>query len=121
MAACKIWKKSLDRDGYGRFEMKGKTYRAHRYFYEMENGIIPESLVIDHLCRNRACINTEHMETVTVKENTIRGKAAKINRELAQKVRRMYKARKITQVELSHMFGIVQDEISRIVNYRRWA
>lgn len=121
MAVCKIWKRSLDKDGYGRFEMKGKTYRAHRYFYEMENGIIPKGLVIDHLCRNRACINIEHMEVVTSKENTIRGRSAKINKELAQKVRHIYKTTKTKQVELARMFGIGQDEISRIVNYRRWA
>lgn len=55
--------------GYGVFKSK----RAHRVAYEHLVGPIPEGLVIDHLCRNRACVNPEHMEPVTNKENVLRG------------------------------------------------
>jgi hypothetical protein len=46
---------------------------AHRFAYEMIVGPIPDGLHIDHLCRNRACVNPAHMEPVTQRENTLRG------------------------------------------------
>jgi hypothetical protein len=47
--------------------------RAHRFVYENTVGLIPDGLVLDHLCRNRACINPGHLEPVTIRENILRG------------------------------------------------
>lgn len=60
-------------DGYGKFWLNGKTIRVHRLSYEMIKGKIPNGLQIDHLCRNRRCVNPDHLETVTSQENTLRG------------------------------------------------
>lgn len=61
-------------NGYGRFVIgNNKKVRAHRFAYERLVGEIPEGLVIDHLCRNRACVNPKHMEVVTNRENILRG------------------------------------------------
>lgn len=73
---CKIWTGHIDDDGYGRVQRGGKWRGAHRVVWEDERGPIPAGLVIDHLCRNRACVNVEHMEPVTSAENTRRGAEA---------------------------------------------
>ena len=70
---CWQWIGAIDDSGYGEFGLNKKIVYAHRYSWELEHGPIPEGLQIDHLCRNRACVNPVHMELVTTQENTRRG------------------------------------------------
>lgn len=72
---CWIWRLRLDKDGYGQISVQNKTRRAHRVAYEALVGEIPEGLELDHLCRVRSCVNPEHLEPVTSKENTLRGES----------------------------------------------
>lgn len=60
-------------DGYGYAWFSPKRLLAHRVSYELTKGKIPEGLVLDHLCRNRGCVNPEHLEPVTNVENVLRG------------------------------------------------
>jgi hypothetical protein len=70
---CHQWTGAKDRDGYGKFQLDGKCIFAHRYAFLCFYGELDDELVIDHLCRNRACVNPKHMEQVTIKINTNRG------------------------------------------------
>ncbi len=60
-------------NGYGCLWHDGHSTFAHRFAYQLFVGPIPEGLEIDHLCRNRKCVNPDHLETVTKKENLLRG------------------------------------------------
>lgn len=64
------------RNGYGVLGVDRATVYAHRYIYERMVAEIPPGLVIDHLCRNRACVNPAHLEPVPQRLNCLRGERA---------------------------------------------
>jgi len=70
---CWEWVAGLTTEGYGKFWLDGRTTLAHRISYQLHRGPIPEGLIIDHLCRNRACVNPDHLDTVTHRTNLLRG------------------------------------------------
>jgi hypothetical protein len=70
---CWIWIGWRSNRGYGYLRRADKNLRAHRVSYEHFVGPIPGGLQIDHLCRNRSCVNPTHLEVVTSRENTLRG------------------------------------------------
>lgn len=70
---CWIWQGTKYANGYGRFHVDNGEHLVHRLAYEWLVGTIPPGKVIDHLCRNRACVNPSHMEIVTRIENVMRG------------------------------------------------
>lgn len=70
---CWLWIASDNGKGYGQFTLGGKARPAHRLSYERWNGPIPNVLHLDHLCRQTLCVNPEHLEAVTSKENSLRG------------------------------------------------
>ena len=75
LTACWPWRAFRDRDGYGQFHGGGGTAFAHRTAYELAIGPIPDGLQIDHLCRNRECVNPLHLEAVANVVNVLRGES----------------------------------------------
>lgn len=70
---CLVWTGALDRKGYARIAIGGqRNAMGHRIAYEAAKGPIPGGLTLDHLCRNPACCNPDHLEPVTSAENNAR-------------------------------------------------
>ncbi len=71
---CWEWTASTTGTGYGQLMFPDRRLRkAHRIAYELVIGVIPPGLTLDHLCRNRKCVNPAHLEPVTHRENILRG------------------------------------------------
>lgn len=70
---CWEWLNAANTQGYGRFYYGNFTEKAHRFSYELKYGKITDGLQIDHLCRNRMCVNPDHLESVTLNVNVMRG------------------------------------------------
>lgn len=76
LGPCWLWTGTVSRKGYGHHGWEGATRITHRIAYQLVVGPIPEGLELDHLCRNRACCNPDHLEAVTHAINALRGISA---------------------------------------------
>lgn len=78
VSGCWVWTASLTA-GYGQVMIARKMWRVHRLVFLDRRGFLPDPegilVVLDHLCRNRACANPEHLEVVKQRENVLRGVA----------------------------------------------
>lgn len=71
---CISWNAGVSNCGYGYFWLNGKQELAHRVSVFLSGRTIPEKRQIDHLCRNKRCVNPSHLEVVSARENCIRSK-----------------------------------------------
>jgi hypothetical protein len=78
LTGCWLWGGELNRNGYGRVWWQGKRCVVHRVVYELLHGPVSPKLHLDHVkerCQHRHCCNPAHLEPVTPRENTHRGRA----------------------------------------------
>lgn len=107
---CHVWPGSVNHAGYGR----AWGGQAHRVFWEREHGPVPESMELDHLCRQRDCVNPEHLEVVTHAENTRRAHLARAaGKPDPSGVRQLRVAHGLSQRQLADAVGCTQTLVSQ--------
>lgn len=113
---------SLNKDGYLRLLNRSDTgprmKMYHRIVYEAKHGPIPAGFEVDHICRNRACQNIEHLQLLSVAEHK-----AKTNKERSDDTRKKalsyYKETLCSTVELAEKFNVKYTRASNWVRYWR--
>lgn len=131
-SGCWLWAGADNGDGYGKF--RGEY--AHRLSYKRHKGPIPDGMHLDHLCRVPCCVNPDHLEPVTNKENARRGRAghhmkarpflgdfhprSKLSNAQASEIKERLKSG-CKHAELSAEFGVCLSTISHIATGRRSA
>jgi hypothetical protein len=115
---CHLWGAKVCHWGYGvlRSGMTGKTYRAHRAIYEAFVRPLGPKEVLDHLCRQKTCVNVEHLEPVPQRTNQRRGNAAKLTVDAVLAIR----ASTLSHVLLARNYGVSPTTICGIRTGRSW-
>ena len=72
---CWHWLARKNQHGYGTTTVGGRRFLAHRAAWILTYGSIDHTLTLDHLCRNRACVNPAHLEQVSLRSNILRGES----------------------------------------------
>ena len=120
--------------GYRRFWLgeRHPTYKAHRIAWVLANGPIPDGLCVCHHCDNRICMNPAHLFLGTNADNSadmiakgrqVRGSRhhfAKLTAEQVRSIRKEYASGRIAQPQLARRYGIIQANVSMIVNRHTW-
>ena len=119
MTSCVLWQKAKNNHGYGVIRRRGRNYLAHRAAYEAEHGPIPPGLQLDHLCRNPACVNVQHLEPVSPAVNTQRGAKAKLTRAQVDELRRRHAAG-ARCIDLAYEVGVAGGYMSRLLRGLTW-
>jgi hypothetical protein len=121
-AGCWVWQRSiLPKSGYGIAWRARKNVLAHRWFYVQAKGPIAAGYQLDHLCRNRACVNPDHLEVVSRRINTRRGANTKLTAEQVAAIRgHMPGARRYDRAGLAAKYDISEATVQDIRTGRTW-
>lgn len=113
---CWEWKGAQTPGGYGYLTAYGRNWVAHRFFFERQGRKIPEGMDLDHLCRNRLCVNPDHLEPVTRATNIQRGDKARLDAEKVAEIR----ASDEPTSDLMGRFGVSRSTINTIRRGETW-
>ena len=123
---CWEWSGGICSTGRGIFWLNNSTPKAHRVSWVLHYGVIPGKLCVLHKCDNGKCVRPDHLFLGTLKDNTQdmikKGRHVgntKIDTSLANKIRKEYVFRKVTQRFLAKKYGVTQVTIHHIINFHR--
>jgi hypothetical protein len=136
---CYLWTAGVDRYGYGKLWVNGKTVLSHRFAWELVNGPIPEGMCVCHKCDVRSCVNIDHlfigthddnMKDMVQKKRAFRSIGekdgmAKLTEEQVLDIRKKYVKgtgphNRGNTYQLAAEFGVSQYYINRIGRRERW-
>ena len=119
---CWNWIGSVNkRTGYGKKQFDGKTLLAHRWMYQNRVGTIPVGMVINHICRNRKCVNPQHLEVVTQAVNCQKGAGTVLNRAHVAEIKAAEAGRRWGDgSRLARAYGVSTSLIHDIWRGRAW-
>ena len=115
---CWVWQGSATDGGYAQLRIDGTVEYVHRWSYRQHKGEIPPGTEIDHLCRNRLCMNPDHLEAVTPATNVQRSSNAKLTPEQVREIRVL--SATLSNSEIARRFGVHRITIHDIVQGRSW-
>lgn len=120
-SGCWIWLLCKNRLGYGQVGIQGKRKLklAHVAMYEKSFGPVPKGKELDHLCKNPSCVNPQHLDPVSHKENVRRGRNVKLNLDKVKEIRLLAK-NGISCRALSKKFNVHESHVSRIIHNLYW-
>lgn len=131
---CWEWTAAKTADGYGRIgDGNGKNLKSNRASWLLSFGPIPDGMCVCHKCDNRLCVRPDHLFLGTQQDNVAdmikknrlaRGESrgmSWLKEPQIREIRRIYAEGKLTQTEIAALVGTTSDNISRIVNGRRWS
>lgn len=122
MTPCWVWLGGLTPEGYGRSFIDGRSQLLHRFAYEQKHGPVPVGLELDHLCRNRACLNPDHLQAVVAVTNVRRGRAARrLGAEGAFLIRMLTLTTSLGRTEIAEMLGVDRKTVLSVVRGDTWA
>lgn len=118
---CWVWLKYCETkgrsQGYPKIQVEGRKRRAHRWYYENWYKVeLRQDEHLDHLCKNRSCVNPEHLEVVDELENHRR--RSKISQEVADRVRELHPT--LGPRKLAEMYDISVSYVHRIMAGKCW-
>jgi len=127
---CWLWIGSKNLYGYGQFTIKSKPIGPHRFSWLLAGNTIPEGHLIRHKCRNKHCVNPEHLETGTHQENALdrvrdgtnaKGEKQGLSKLTEEQVREIktYSGDK-SYNDLSKDYGVYKSTIEKIVTRKTW-
>lgn len=115
---CWLWPYAVNKDGYGKLRKNKQNYEAHRFMYQTLKGNVSEGLELDHTCKNKLCVNPEHLEPVTHAVNCQRKSQSKLDQGKVNWIRKMAFSMKHT--EIANRLGVSRQLVSMVILGKRW-
>lgn len=128
VTACWNWTRPFNEDGYGQITAqiidngprRNTSIKAHVLFFVDAVCKVPPGFMLDHKCRNRKCVNYQHLEIVTNAENVRRGNSAKLDLAKVAEIRSRYAGGGVSQFSLAGEYGVSEATVHGVVTGRSW-